>query len=103
MKTILTALLVMGLMGTVASADVAKGQKLYLKKLKSKCGFSGAAMAGKHTQGEWIELREDGALKTEIKTICPKVKDSLLKDKYMDHYFDFFHEYANDSGNVPSC
>ncbi|RLA81900.1 MAG: cytochrome C, partial [Epsilonproteobacteria bacterium] len=23
--------------------------------------------------------------------------------KYLQHYFDFFHEYASDSGNVPSC
>lgn len=101
MKKLLAALMVLGLMGTVASADAVKGQKLYLKKLKGKCGFSGAAMAGKHTQGEWEELMEDGKIADEIKAICPKVKN--VKESNIQHYFDFFHEYGSDSGNVPSC
>ena len=36
----------------------------------------------------------------EIKNICPSAED---KAKYLNHYFDFFKEYASDSGNVPSC
>jgi len=35
--------------------------------------------------------------------MCPSAKDKALKEKYLPHYFDFFFEYANDSGNVPSC
>lgn len=102
-KIALGATLLLALGSTVATADVAKGQKLYTKKLKSACGITGAVMAGKHTQGEWEEINAAGKLADEIKTICPKVKDKALKDKYLEHYFDFFKEYGSDSGNVPSC
>lgn len=101
--TALTALIALVLMSTVASADVTKGQKLYTKKLKSACGITGAAMAGKHTQDEWSEINEGDKISTEIKTICPDVKNKAIKEKYLEHYFDFFYEYASDSGNVPSC
>jgi len=103
-KIALSAAIILG-MGTVTlSADVAKGQKLYLKKLKASCdNLSGAAFAGKHTQDEWKEIKEEGKLADEIKTICPNVKPDALKDGYMEDYYDFFHEYGSDSGNVPSC
>ena len=100
-KIALAATLLLTLGATTASADSAKGQKLYAKKLKKACGITGAVMAAKHSQSEWEDLKGD--LAKEIKTICPNVKDKALKSKYMDHYFDFFHNYANDSGNVPSC
>lgn len=101
-KIILSAFIALSLFGSVASADVAKGQKLYTKKLKGSCGITGAAMAGKHTQDEWTEIGV-GGMSDEIKVICPKIKDKALKEKYLEHYFDFFKEYASDSGNVPSC
>ena len=103
LKIVLASMMVLAMSTTVASADVAKGQKLFTKKLKSACGISGAAMAGKHTQGEWDEIKGAGKIADEIKVICPKVKDKALKDKYLEHYFDFFKEYGSDSGNVPSC
>ena len=103
LKLVLASTMVLAVSTTVVSADVGKGQKLYLKKLKGPCGISGAAMAGKHTQGEWTEIQEAGKMTDEIKVICPKVKDKALKDKYMEHYYDFFKEYGSDSGNVPSC
>jgi len=102
-KIALGATLLLALGSTAATADVAKGQKLFTKKLKSACGVTGAVMAGKHTQGEWEEINAAGKLADEIKTICPKVKDKALKGKYLEHYFDFFNEYGSDSGNVPSC
>lgn len=102
-KIVLTALVALSMGATVANASVAKGQKLYLKKLKSSCGMNGAEMAEKHTTGEWESLYEDGKLANELKRICPKAKDSSLKDSYMPHYFDFFKEYGSDSGNIPSC
>jgi hypothetical protein len=102
-KIALGAVLILGLGATTATADVAKGQKLFTKKLKSPCGITGAAMAGKHTQYEWQTIQEDGELANEIKKICPNVSDADVKDSYLEHYFDFFHEYASDSGNVPSC
>jgi len=101
-KLLLTATIALSIGSTVVSADSAKGQKLYAKKLKSVCGITGAAIAGKHTQDEWSEIGVAG-LTQEIKTICPNTTDKLLKEKYLPHYFDFFHEFASDSGNVPSC
>jgi len=101
LKLVLAGAIAMAVTTTVASADVAKGQKLYAKKLKKSCGFSGAKMAGKHSQDEWEGLKD--GLADEIKTICPSVKAKALKSKYLNHYYDFFYEYANDSGNVPSC
>jgi len=104
MKTkLLLTTLALGAMISTASADVAKGQKLFSKKLKKACELTGAKMAGKHTQDEWEFIYQNEKLAEEIKIICPKVEDSALKDKFMDHYFDFFYEYASDSGNVPSC
>ncbi len=100
-KIALAALVMLTMSATTLSADVAKGQKLYLKKLKGACGINGAKMATKHTQDEWEAVKDN--LAEEIKSICPKAKDSALKDKYLQHYYDFFYEYASDSGNVPSC
>ena len=101
-KIALGATLLLSLGTATLSADTAKGQKLFTKKLKGACGITGAAMAGKHTQDEWAEIGTAG-MAAEIKVICPKVKDKALKEKYLQHYFDFFNEYASDSGNVPSC
>jgi len=103
LKTVLASFMILAVGTTVASADVNKGKKLYMKKLKKSCEVSGAVMAGKHTQGEWTEIREAGKMAEEIRVICPKVKDKVLKDKYLEHYYDFFKEYGSDSGNVPSC
>ena len=101
LSIIATSVLVASIATTTVSADPAKGQKLYLKKLKKACGINGAKMAAKHTQDEWEKLKESGKLEDEIKKICPKVED--VKDKYLDDLFDFFYEYGSDSGNVPSC
>ena len=102
-KIALGAAVVLSLGATAASADAAKGQKLYAKKLKRACGINGGVFAGKHTQDEWTAIEDSGKLKAEIKKICPKVKDKALKSRYMKDYYDFFHDFASDSGNVPSC
>ena len=101
-KIAFSVMLALSLGSVSVSADAAKGQKLYTKKLKSVCEMTGAVMAGKHTQDEWDEIGVEG-LSKEVKIICPKVKDKALKGKYLEHYFDFFKEYSSDSGNVPSC
>jgi len=101
LKLVLAGAIALAMSTTVASADVTKGQKLFSKKLKKKCGISGAKMAQKHTQDQWESIQENGTLIDEIKTICPKVKK--VKEKYVPHFYDFFYEYASDSGNVPSC
>jgi hypothetical protein len=103
LKVVLTSAMVLAVSTTVASADVAKGQKLYLKKLKSSCEMNGAKMAAQYSQDEWKTFKEEKKLADELKKICPKAPNKALKDKYLEHYYDFFFEYANDSGNVPSC
>jgi len=99
LKLAFTGAVALSLSSTVVFADVAKGQKLYSKKLKKACGMSGAKMAAKHSQDEWEEIGEEGKLNAEIKKQCGKES----KDKYLPQLYDFFYEYANDSGNVPSC
>jgi len=100
-KVALAATLLLSLGATTASADSAKGQKLYKKKLSHACNMNGAKMASQHTQEEWEEKKD--SLAEAIKHICPSVKDKALKGKYLPHYYDFFHNFASDSGNVPSC
>lgn len=99
-KLAVAALLGMTLFSSTATADVKKGQKIYLKKLKAACGFSGAKFAHKHTQDEWEAINEAGKFAEEVKTLCPKAK---IKTKYVPDVYDFVYEYAKDSGNVPSC
>lgn len=103
LKLVFAGAVALSLASTAATADVVKGQKLYSKKLKKACDMTGAKMAAKHTQGEWEKIKADGKLADEIKAICPSTDDKSLNDKYLDHYYDFFYEYASDSGNVPSC
>lgn len=101
LKLVLVGAVALMMSSTVASANAAKGQKLYLKKLKKACGMNGAKMSAKHSQDEWEAIKEDGKLLHEIKTICPKVKK--VRARYLPDLYDFFYEFGNDSGNVPSC
>jgi len=99
-KLALAALLGLAVFSTTASADVKKGQKLYMKKMKASCGFTGAKFAAKHTQDEWEAIKGAGKFAEEAAKICPGVK---IKPKYINDIYDFSYEYASDSGNVPSC
>ena len=99
-KLALAALLGLAVFSVTASADVNKGKKIYMKKLKTPCGFTGAKFARIHTQDEWEAIKEAGKMGEEIKRICPK---SQLKPKYENDIYDFSYEYAKDSGNIPSC
>ena len=95
-----TAVVGLSFVSTSAFAGAAKGQKLFIKKMKKPCGFDGAKMAKKHTQEEWKALQDAGKLNDEMIKICPKAKP--LKAKYVSHVYDFLYNYASDSGNVPS-
>jgi hypothetical protein len=104
LKVALVALfLLVGVESAFADNDKAakKGQKLFIKKYKSACGFNGAVMAGKHSQDEWEYLYENDGLVDEMKSICPKIQD--VPEKYLPFLYQFYYKYANDSGNVPSC
>ena len=95
--------LILSLSATTLFADATKGQKLFIKKYKSSCGFSGDKFAAKHSQDEWETIMNEGKFKEELLKICPKVKEEKVKDKYIQHLYDFSYKFANDSGNVPSC
>jgi Spy/CpxP family protein refolding chaperone len=99
LKLVFAAAVAMTLTSTTATASVAKGQKLYIKKMKEVCGMNGAKMAAKHTQAEWEKIYNDGKLNDELKSICGQG----TKEKYLIHMYEFFYEYASDSGNVPAC
>ena len=104
MKKILQIVLVVtavALMSTGAMADVKKGQKIIIKKLKSDCGMNGGEIAKKHTQEEWKSINDTGALPSKIQEICPSSQP--LKDKFYPHVYDFLYNFASDSGNVPAC
>ena len=103
LKIALASSLILGLSATAVFADATKGQKLFIKKYKSACGFAGDKFAAKHSQAEWESIMEAGKFKEELLKICPKVKEADVKDKYIQHLYDFSHKFANDSGNVPSC
>lgn len=103
LKIVLTSSLVLGITATSMSADVVKGQKLFSKLLKSPCDMTGAKFAAKHSQDEWKAIKDAGKFEAEIITICPNVKAGFLKESVQEDIYDFSFEYANDSGNVPSC
>lgn len=109
LSILLTAFITMTVVNTAAYADAAKGQKLYLKKLrKAFGGMNGAKFAGMHSQEEWEALfANDGAKFIDaMGSKYPKSKKFLKGKgfkKILPHIKDFAIEYANDSGNVPSC
>ena len=99
-KIAIATLLGLAVLSTTASANAKKGKKIYMKKMKAPCGFSGAKFATKHSQGEWEKIKGAGKFAAEAAKICPGLK---LKAKYVNDVYDFSYEYASDSGNVPSC
>lgn len=103
LKIIVASSLVLGLASTTLCADAVKGQKLFSKLLKEPCGMTGAKFAAKHSQDEWKELKASGKFEAEVIKICPNVKAGDLSPSAIENIIDFSIEFANDSGNVPSC
>ncbi len=103
LKIVLASSLALGVVATTSSADVVKGQKLFSKLLKGPCDMTGAKFAAMHSQDEWETIKNEGKFEAEVIKICPKVKEGFLKESIQEHIYDFSYEYANDSGNVPSC
>lgn len=101
LNLLLVAIFSIGIFSASAFADAGKGQKIYIKEMKPVCGFDGGTMAKKHTQAEWKAIQDAGKLNEEMLKQCPEAKP--LKDAYIEHVFDFLHNYASDSGNVPAC
>lgn len=103
LKIAIAGTLILGISSTTLLADATKGQKLFIKKYKNSCGFSGDKFAAKHSQSEWKAIMEAGEFKDELLKICPNVKEAEVKDKWIQHLYDFSYKFANDSGNVPAC
>jgi hypothetical protein len=103
LKVILASSLLLGVASTSLSADAVKGQKLFTKFLKGPCDMTGAKFAAKHSQEEWKQIKETGKFEAEVINICPNVKAGDLSKSVQDNIIEFSIEFANDSGNVPSC
>ncbi len=108
MKHIIMTIALLFLGSAALYADAAKGQKVYLKTFKSQFNMNGAKFAVLHSQDEWEELFEDDAegFIQEFSERFPKAAPYLSNPKTLKKIMliqDFVIEYANDSGNVPSC
>jgi len=108
MRSIIVGLIVSGLLIVPAFADIKIGQKVYLKKFKTRTGLNGTMFAASHTKKEWNNLFKDNAkgFIDEYSKRYPRLSKFLNKPKSLEkilHVGDFAKEYASDSGNVPSC
>lgn len=105
-KTAMVALLSLSVLSSSAFADAEKGKKLYQKNLKEVCGFSGGVFAAKFKQADWDKAYKAGTLDKKMIEACPAGKSYFEGDKFKkleNHYYDFVHDFAKDSGNIPSC
>jgi len=106
MRKMLVALFVMVLsltiVTTTASAGASKGQKIFKKKFRKYCRFSGVKFARNHTQDEWEEIWEEGKFQEESKRICPKLNVKKIKNTWWKNIYEFSYKYASD-GVVPKC
>jgi len=108
MKKLLVAFFVITLaMMTVsttasAGANAKKGQKIFKKKFRKYCKFSGVKFARNHTQDEWEEIWDDDRFSEEAKKICPKLKINKIKKSWWESVYEFSYKYARD-GVVPKC
>lgn len=101
----LATIVALSMISTTVSADIKKGQSMYLKTCK-KCHGNGTKGAAMKTQGEWVKAFENEAAilrgwhkGTEAEKY---LKTKRFKKRYLD-LKDFVWEYASDSGSVPSC
>jgi len=88
---------------TVASASVSKGQKIYKKKLRKYCGYSGVRFARQHSQDEWESIYEDGEFQAETKKLCPKLPLNTIKKSWWEPLYEFTYEYGEGGSHVPKC
>lgn len=102
---LICAVISFAMVGTTStlSANIEKGQKLFKKKLRKACGFSGVRFAHNHTQEEWQEIYESNKFQQETKKICPRLKLEKIKDSWWLHIYEFTYEYASDSAHIPKC
>jgi len=87
---------------SMAGATAEKGQKIFKKKLRKSCGFSGVRFSRSHTRAEWEKIYKNGKFKDETQKICPKLELKKIKKSWWPHLYEFSHKYASD-GMVPKC
>jgi hypothetical protein len=105
-KAAIVAFLSLSVLSSSALADADKGKKLYQKNLKETCGITGGAFAAKFKQADWDKAFKAGTLNKKMTEACPAGKAYFEGDKFKkleQHYYDFVHDFAKDSGNIPSC
>ena len=105
-KIVITTTLAVSVLSTSAFADAEKGKKLYQKNLKEICGVTGGVFAAKFKQADWDKAYKAGTLNKKMTEACPAGKEFFESDKYKKvetHLYDFVHDFARDSGNIPSC
>jgi len=105
-KIAIAAILGVSVLSTSAFADAEKGKKLYQKNLKETCGITGGVFAAKYKQADWDKAFKAGTLDKKMTEACPAGKAYFESDKFKkveEHYHDFVHDFAKDSGNIPSC
>jgi hypothetical protein len=102
---VLVALVLFTMVSTpaVASSNLVKGQKLFKKKFRKSCRFSGVRFARYHTQDEWEEIYDEGKFRNEAKRICPRLKLNKIKKSWWKYVYEFSYEYAKDGSKVPHC
>lgn len=100
---LLPALAALTVLGTTSvSAGVPKGQKIFKKKFRKSCKFSGVRFARHHTQAEWEDIYDNGEFENEAKRICPRLKINKIKKSWWKEVYEFSYMYAKD-GKIPKC
>ncbi|MCD6654117.1 MAG: hypothetical protein LT067_05060 [Sulfurovum sp.] len=84
-------------------SKIEEGQKLFKKKLRKACKFSGIKFARYHTQEEWEEFHEQAKFPEEAKRICPKLDLKTIKPSWWEPIYEFTREYGEGGGHVPKC
>jgi len=107
MKRLMTALTLVAFTmvstPTIASASVGTGQKIFKKKLRKYCGFSGVRFARMHSQDEWEEIYDDGGFAKETKKLCPRLDVTKIKKSWWKPLYEFTYEYGTGGSHVPKC
>ena len=108
MKKFLMLLAAVALTASMAQADAASGQKVYLKNFKAKFNMNGTKFAAEHTVSEWEDLFANDAkgfvdeYGKRFPNALPVLTNPEMKDR-LQEVGDFAKQYGSDSGNVPSC
>lgn len=99
---VMTLLMMTVPMTVSAAPSVEKGQKIFKKKFRKYCKFSGVKFARHHTQDEWEEIWDEDRFTQEAKRLCPKLKLNKIKNTWWESVYEFSFKYASD-GVIPKC